>query len=665
MKKVISLFLSAMMILTSVLCVNFSAFAKDIESGSIKLGNNTVKASEFFYEDDEVVETKSTYYWYSFVPDETAVYNFESHYTVSDNTDPVIYLCDKNKNKIANHDDIDDSENRNFRLKASLIKGEKYYLYFQECNDLTSFEFSVDKTKINFSFTLAQKHTLTRGYDSYLNTDNNGDEYDHYYLSNVIYSEGNTITETKEDGTKVTYICKNTSANEDDEADFSFVDGDGNLFPYWIDYNSAQNRNHLKTGDNVQCYFTIRNDDYDYYNIDVPFTIDIKDFDISGITFTLAEKHTLTQGYDSYIHTDDNGDKYDHYDFWNVIYSEGNTLTVTKKDGTQVTYTCKNTKADEDDEDDFSFVDSNGNRFNYIIDYSTSQSKNHLKPGNNVQCSFRVYNIDVPFTVDIDENPVASIEYIGNITVSDKDKHTYDDGDYYYDYTIYQPGAKIVIHYKNGTSDTYICQRIYDEDDMDTYYPFINVNDSEDWLDTDDYYDYQNKTPWTAGGNNLIYIMCHSVITTTPVTVISSTPVPNPTPNPTPAQPAPSTAPTQQAPAPSTSTSAPAAQTTAQPEAPKNNKKVNVASAKAGKKSVKVTWKKVKGIKGYQIQYSTNKKFKKGNKTITVKSTKSTSATIKKLKSKKTYYVRMRTYKVVNGKKVYSAWSKAKSVKVK
>lgn len=573
MKKVISLFLSAMMILTSVLCVNFSAFAQDIESGSIKLGKNTVKASEFVYEDDEV-----------------------------------------------------------------------------------------DKTKINFSFTFAEKHTLNKGYDSSIYTDDNGDEYDHYYLDNVIYSEGNTITETKEDGTQVTYTCKNTKANEDDEDDFSFVDGDGNSFPYWIDCDSAQSRNHLKTGDNVQCYFTVRSDDY---NIDVPFTIDIKEFDISGITFTLAEKHTLTQGYDSYINTDDNGDEYDHYYFWNVIYSEGNTLTVTKEDGTQVTYTCKNTKENEDDEDDFNFVDSNGNHFDYELDFYTSQGKNHLKPGNDVQCSFRVYNIDVPFTVDIDENPVASIEYIGNITVSDKDKHTYDDGDYYYDYTIYQPGAKIVIHYKNLTSDTYICKGFYDEYETDTYYYFINVNDAEDWLDIDDYYDYQYKTPWTAGGNNLIYIMCHSVITTIPVTVISSTPVPNPTPNPTPAQPAPSTAPTQQAPAPSTSTSAPAAQTTAQPAAPKNNKKVNVASAKAGKKSVKVTWKKVKGIKGYQIQYSTNKKFKKGNKTITVKSTKSTSATIKKLKSKKTYYVRMRTYKVVNGKKVYSAWSKAKSVKVK
>lgn len=647
MKKVISLFLSAMMILTSVLCVNFSAFAQDIESGSIKLGKNTVKVSEFD-------ETNSTYYWYSFVPDETAVYNFESHYTVSDNTDPMICLCDKNKNEIADHDDIGGRENRNFRLKTSLIKGETYYLYFREYNDLTSFEFTVNKTKINFSFTFAQKHTLTQGCDSNIRTDDNGDEYDYYNLDNVIYSEGNTITETKEDGTKVTYICKNTKADEDGEDGFSFVDGDGNLFPYWIDCDSAQNINHLKTGDNVQCYFTVRSydNDYDCYNIDVPFTIDIKDFDISGITLNLAEKHTLTQGYDSYINTDDNGDEYDHYNFWNVIYSEGNTLTVTKTDSTKTVYTYDNNCYD--------FVDGDGNRFDYVLDFYTSQHKNHLKPDQNVQCSFRVYNIDVPFTVDIDKNPIASIEYIGNITVSDKDKHTYDDGDYYYDYTIYQPGAKIVIHYKNDTSDTYICQGIYDEDDMDTYYHFINVNDAEDWLDVD--YRADNST-WTAGGNNLIYIECHSVVTTVPVTVIPPTPpVPNPTPNPTPA---PSTAPAQPTPAPSTSTSAPAAQTTAQPAAPKNNKKVKVASAKAGKKSVKVTWKKVKGIKGYQIQYSTNKKFKKGNKTITVKSTKSTSATIKKLKSKKTYYVRMRTYKVVNGKKVYSAWSKAKSVKVK
>ena len=38
---------------------------------------------------------------------------------------------------------------------------------------------------------------------------------------------------------------------------------------------------------------------------------------------------------------------------------------------------------------------------------------------------------------------------------------------------------------------------------------------------------------------------------------------------------------------------------------------------------------------------------------------------LKKLKSKKKYFVRIRTYKTVNGKKVYSSWSKAKTVKTK
>jgi hypothetical protein len=89
-----------------------------------------------------------------------------------------------------------------------------------------------------------------------------------------------------------------------------------------------------------------------------------------------------------------------------------------------------------------------------------------------------------------------------------------------------------------------------------------------------------------------------------------------------------------------------------------------IKKIKRGKKSLKVTWKKVKGVSGYQIQYSTSRKFKKA-KTITVKKAKSTSRTIKKLKSKKKYYVRIRTYITVNEKKKYSDWSKVKSQKTK
>lgn len=94
-------------------------------------------------------------------------------------------------------------------------------------------------------------------------------------------------------------------------------------------------------------------------------------------------------------------------------------------------------------------------------------------------------------------------------------------------------------------------------------------------------------------------------------------------------------------------------------------KKTSIKKLSKGKKKFTVTWAKVSGVKGYQIQYSTDKKFEKNNKSVTITKQKTTKATIKKLKSKKKYYVRVRTYKTVNGKKVYSSWSKVKSVKTK
>ena len=95
-------------------------------------------------------------------------------------------------------------------------------------------------------------------------------------------------------------------------------------------------------------------------------------------------------------------------------------------------------------------------------------------------------------------------------------------------------------------------------------------------------------------------------------------------------------------------------------------KGTSISKLKAGKKQFKVTWKKQKTqTTGYEVQYSTNKKFKSGNKKVKIKKNKTTSSTVKKLKAKKKYYVRIRTYKTVNGKKIYSDWSKVKNVKTK
>ncbi len=93
-------------------------------------------------------------------------------------------------------------------------------------------------------------------------------------------------------------------------------------------------------------------------------------------------------------------------------------------------------------------------------------------------------------------------------------------------------------------------------------------------------------------------------------------------------------------------------------------KKASVKTLKnSAKKKVKVTIKKVSGAKGYRIQYSTSKKFKKGTKT---KTTTKTSYTLSGLKKGKTYYVRVCAYKLdsKNGK-IYGKYGTAKKILIK
>ena len=92
-------------------------------------------------------------------------------------------------------------------------------------------------------------------------------------------------------------------------------------------------------------------------------------------------------------------------------------------------------------------------------------------------------------------------------------------------------------------------------------------------------------------------------------------------------------------------------------------KKVKVKSVKGAKKAVKVNWNKVESADGYVIEYAKKANFK-GKKTIAVTADKK-ARTIKKLSAKKTYYVRVKAYKVVDNKKVYTAYSAKKKVRTK
>lgn len=165
-----------------------------------------------------------------------------------------------------------------------------------------------------------------------------------------------------------------------------------------------------------------------------------------------------------------------------------------------------------------------------------------------------------------------------------------------------------------------------------------------------DIYYYGTQSEWnniSVGSNNEYFINATIHFSSAP------TPTPAPAPTPTPS-PAPTPAPTQ-----------PIATPNATVKAVSKPKSAKIKKVKAAKKAIAVEWKKVSGVKGYQIQVATDKKFKKNKKTATVKKQKTTKVTIKKLKAKKKYYVRIRTYKTVKGKKIYSSWSKVKTVKTK
>ena len=91
---------------------------------------------------------------------------------------------------------------------------------------------------------------------------------------------------------------------------------------------------------------------------------------------------------------------------------------------------------------------------------------------------------------------------------------------------------------------------------------------------------------------------------------------------------------------------------------------VKLSFLKDGKKQLTVKWKKGKDIDGYEIQYSLKQDFSDAE-TVTVKNAETTETKIKKLKAKKKYYVRIRTFKKVGGKKYTSSWSDVKSAKTK
>ena len=82
------------------------------------------------------------------------------------------------------------------------------------------------------------------------------------------------------------------------------------------------------------------------------------------------------------------------------------------------------------------------------------------------------------------------------------------------------------------------------------------------------------------------------------------------------------------------------------------------------KSTLAITWKKLRKVTCYQVQFCAKSNFKKGTIERKFKQ-KVTKTKVRPLKSKKKYYVRMRPYTKSGSKTYYGKWSKVKSVKIK
>lgn len=102
-----------------------------------------------------------------------------------------------------------------------------------------------------------------------------------------------------------------------------------------------------------------------------------------------------------------------------------------------------------------------------------------------------------------------------------------------------------------------------------------------------------------------------------------------------------------------------------------NPKATSLKTLKASKRAITVNWTRMSTrmaktrISGYEIQLATNSKFTKNKKTVRSKGYLKTSKKVSSLKAKKTYYVRIRTYKIINRVTYTSKWSKVKKIRTK
>ena len=449
----------------------------------------------------------------------------------------------------------------------------------------------------------------------------------------------------EEDG--VTWYYYSPEFNEGDKIILNYTNGKSEDFVFRKDdiWGFVNAKNEILNVDSYNFSFdgigetTFKVELPDYgKTIDAPATI--IENPIDSISFDPVESYEFYENSHGY-YDDENKWSYDAPEF-----KEGDKITLNYKNGTSE-----------------EFIYKLGNIWNFVnaeneVLYASSHSFSFEGIGNT---SFKLelinYNKSVNVPVTIIENPIDSFTFtpIKEYEVIENSGEV-DGEDCYYQAPEFKNGDKITIKYKNGNSEEFVYVK-----DSNNFF-----NDKDEVLDV-----YGHEFCYAGSGKTtfIVELPDYGKEQLVPVSIVAKPSggstgggstggggggfVPAPAPEDTDKKDddkKPETKPSETTPAPSTS---------------KKPATVTASKPQAKQKAVVVTWKPAKDVDGYEVQVATDKKFKKNKKSVKVNKKKAKKKTVKNLKKNKKYYVRVRSYKIVNGKKIYGKWSKVKSVKTK
>ena len=344
-------------------------------------------------------------------------------------------------------------------------------------------------------------------------------EYDVRHMLAAYWAE---LTVTYRDRGAVTYDNSNTInqfdwafVNPNDDTDFILFDD--------FDINDTQWDTHWEIGGPYE--FTVS-----YLGKTTSGYVSIIANPIASISLAPSAL-TVAEGTFAYTDTDNNGQPFDNYDFWQMLQAANAELTLTMLDDSTVTYDFQN--IDYLGRRMWAFVNPNDNTdciVEELFSRDDRQFDNHWQAGNTYTVVLKVLGKTTNVSVTIAPNPVASIALSpASLSVVEGMYANVDNdnGQPFYNYDVWQilqsqNAPCLTVTYTDNTT------AVYNFDNREVNgrwcWVFVNQNDDTDFVTDDEFWyeDSQWQDHWTAGNSYNVVMRVFGKTTTVPVTVTAN-----------------------------------------------------------------------------------------------------------------------------------------------